>query len=358
MSNRVGILTIHFFALMLVDGYGQDQDRQDSIQSRVLSGDFHWEVSAPLVSVHQELLPASPVHPWIAIKDPSVVRFEDKWHLFCTLRKQTQGNGRIRIGYTSFTDWPEAEKARWSVLNLTNEYHGAPQILYFEPHQKWYLIYQAADSSRNLKFGPCFSTNNDLSDSEGWTLPQPLYTVREGAKAGLDFWIICDKSKAHLFFTTLDGRMWRAETKLTDFPDRNWSDPVVALNADIFEASHTYKLRNTNKYLTFVEAQHQSSRYFKAYLADSLDGLWKPLADTRSRAFVSPFNVTQLETAWTDSFSHGELLRLGVDQEMEIDPENLQMLFQGASNKETTRGAYGDILWRLGLLRFLKSGIQ
>lgn len=331
----------------------EPKGEQDSF-ARLWLGEFQWTVSPPLLSAHSTRLPASPEHPWIAVKDPSVLRFQDRWHLFCTLRKQQPGNGRIRIGYTSFEKWQNAQDANWSLLELTDEYHGAPQIFYFEPHKLWYLIYQASDASRNLKFGPCYSTNTELNNPAGWTLPQPLYTVKAGAKAGLDFWVICDEAKAHLFFTTLNGKMWRAETALADFPNKGWTDPVVVLSADIFEASHTYKLRHSGKYLTFVEAQFDKSRYFKAYVADRLDGAWTPLAERRDKPFVSTLNVKDQLQSWAESYSHGEIIRAGYNQNLEIDAAKLQVLFQGASREEYTRGSYGDIPWRLGLLNLVE----
>ena len=47
----------------------------------------------------------------------------------------------------------------------------------------------------------------------------------------------------------------------------HWA-PQIVLRDDIFEASHTYRLRGLNKYLTVVEAQGGSRRYYKAYLAE------------------------------------------------------------------------------------------
>src|SRR5438105_6827864 len=69
--------------------------------------------------------------------------------------------------------------------------------------------------------------------------------------------MICDDSKAHLFFTSNNGLMWRAETPLSEFPS-GWSRPVIVLRGDIFEASHTYRLKGENKFLTIVEAQAAS----------------------------------------------------------------------------------------------------
>lgn len=346
------LIQVAFIAGLLLNSLAFAQTRTvTSAKENVLNGQFQWRVGEPLLSVDADRLPASAEHPWIAVKDPSIVRYEGKWHLFCTLRKEKQGKGRIRIGYLSFADWAEAKSADWSVLTLTDDYHGAPQIFYFAPQEKWYLIYQATDPSRDLKYGPCFSTNDDITNPDGWTLPEPLYVPKPGTKAGLDYWVICDDTKAHLFFTSLNGQMWRAETSLAGFPGRGWSDPVVALQADIFEASHTYRLKGMNKYLTIVEAQNKKRRYFKAFIADSLDGKWSPLAATRQQPMVSPMNVVNQSESWATSYSHGELLRTGNNQFLEVAPERLRLFFQGADDREYQSGGYGDIPWRLGLLQ-------
>ena len=166
----------------------------------------------------------------------------------------------------------------------------------------------------------------------------------------LDFWIICDDSKAHLFFTSLNGRMWRAETSFEKFP-HGWSEPVVALQADVFEASHTYRLKGLDKYLTVIEAQNGHGwRYYKAYLADRLDGKWIPLAAEKDKAFASMLNVKHPSQRWTDVISHGELLRAGYDEKLEVRSENLRFLFQGVTNKQRSGKNYGQIPWRLGIL--------
>lgn len=59
--------------------------------------------------------------------------------------------------------------------------------------------------------------------------------------------------------------------------------------------------------------------------------------------------VVQDETG-TNNISHGELIRAGFDEKLEVDPSNLQMLFQGANDQEYRGNKYGMIPWRLGLL--------
>ena len=327
------------------------EPQEESAASPFLTGDFRWTVGEPVLAINPDRLPPSPEHPWVAVKDPSVVRHDGRWHLFCTIRKLKEGDGRIRIGYLSFKDWKDAPAADWTILDLTMDYHGAPQIFFFAPQKKWYLVYQAADESRGLKYGPCYSVNDRLDDPAGWTKPAPLYVVPEGQKAGLDHWVICDESKAYHFFTALDGTMRRAETALESFPNAGWSTPVIALKADIFEASHTYKLKGLDKYFTIVEAQGNGRRYFKAYTADRLDGEWTGVADSRERPMVAPKNVVNQAESWATSYSHGELIRDGFDQRLEVDPADFRVLFQGANDEEYRgSGNYGQIPWRLGLL--------
>lgn len=344
----MGLSMLVFIASVSVSAVAQ-QEAERRQESPWESSDFRWTVSDPILALDADRLPPSPEHPWIAVKDPSIVRFEDRWHLFATLRKDKEGEGRIRIGYTSFGEWDQAQAAQWSVLELTNDYHGAPQIFFFEPEGLWYLVYQAADSTRELPYGPCYSTNPRLDDPAGWTKPQPLYQVPEGQNAGLDFWVICDSSRAYLFFTTLDGKMRRAETSLDDFPDQGWSEPVIALEADIFEASHTYWSTDRQEYVTIIEAQGNNRRYFKAYRATQLSGEWEPIADRIDKPFVGPSNVVNQDASWTTNYSHGEFLRTGIDQRLEIDTRELKLLFQGANDSEY-RQSYGKIPWRLGLL--------
>src|SRR5262249_28197987 len=152
----------------------------------------------------------------------------------------------------------------------------------------------------------------------------------DNVKEWIDFWVICDAKRAHLFFTSLDGHMWRSETKREDFPAK-WSKPSVVLKGDIFEASHTYRLKGPVKYLTLVEALDGKDsatcrRYYKAYLADRLDGEWKPLAASKEGPFASSKNTAHSGAHWTDSISHGELVRVGHDETLEVDPTKLQFL--------------------------------
>jgi hypothetical protein len=156
-------------------------------------------------------------------------------------------------------------------------------------------------------------------------------------------------------FQCLKFHALRAEAKLADFP-KGWGKPEVVIQGDIFEASATYKLKGTGKFLTLVKA-HRSGppgtgwRYYKAYLGERLEGPWAGVADTWDKPFAEPGNIAFSSGAkWTDSVSHGELLRAGIDQRLEVDPANLRFLFQGVLDQDRAGKPYGQIPWKLGLL--------
>ncbi|MEP0841949.1 MAG: hypothetical protein HRF43_04475 [Phycisphaerae bacterium] len=304
------------------------------------SGTFRWRCGPPLIAPADR--PADPCH---AIKDPSIVRFDGRWHVFCTIRSRTRTH---QIEYLSFPDFDQTARARRHVLTCHDGFFCAPQVFYFTPQKRWYLIYQAVLEQGAGMF-PAFSTTTDVSDPGSWSRPAVLTDRKPEGGRWIDFWVICDRRRAYLFFTSLDGRMWRAQTDLGQFP-RGWSKPELALRGDIFEAAHVYSLKGMKQYLAVIEAQDGGRRYYKAYLADALEGPWRPLADSRRKPFASPLNVIDSGEHWTDSISHGELLRAGHDEHLEVDPNHLTFLFQGVSDKDRVGKPYGDIPWRLGLL--------
>jgi Glycosyl hydrolase family 62 len=308
-----------------------------------LAGPLAWTASAPLIA------PAvRGDDPCVSIKDPSVVSYHGKWHVFVTIRCRSG----VKLESLSFAGWDQADRAPRHVIALVDAYHCAPQVFHFRPQKKWYLIYQWARGRDD--FGPAFSTLDDVDRPETLTPSAMLYPKKPaGVKGWIDFWVICDATRAHLFFTSNDGRLCRAETPLADFP-RGWTDPAVVLTADIFEASHTYRLKDRGVYLTIVEAQGPADRrHYKAYLANRLDGAWRPLADSWDRPFAGQTNVRFAPGVepWTDCVSHGELIRDGNDETMTVDPANLQFLIQGCRGADREGKSYGQFPWRIGLLK-------
>jgi len=320
--------------------------RAEEPPAALAAGDIYWTASVPLITPRD--LPGLHVY---SIKDPSVVRHDDRWHLFCTIRGKERSHA---IVYLNFADWKEADLAACQVLPNHTGFCCAPQVFYFRPHRKWYLICQASDETWRPNYQPVYAVTDDLADPASWSKLQPLGVQKGQARAWLDFWVICDDEHAYLFFTSLDGHLWRSRTLLDQFP-RGWSEPVVALEGDVFEASHTYRLADTDarpvKYVTIVEAQNGHGwRYQKAYSAERLDGEWSPVAATRDQAFASLRNVTQNGGAWTDSISHGEMIRFGIDERLQVPAQRWQFLFQGVRDEDRGDKPYGEIPWRLGIL--------
>ncbi len=302
-----------------------------------------WEYTRPLIA--PEKRDKDPSH---AQKDPTVVYHGGKWHVFMSVKLP----GGSATEYCSFDKWENADKSPRTILKITDSKHyGAPQVFYFAPHKKWYLIYQMRVPSTNKKW-VAYSTTADIADANSWTKAQPVLDDGETDTRkvrGLDYWIICDDQRAYLFFTSLNGKLWRMWTKLEDFP-KGFDHCKVALQAQIFEASHTYKLKGSSKYLTIIE--EDGRRYYKAYLADRLDGKWTPVADTAEKPFAGWKNVRPAKGVepWTDNVSHGELIREGNDQTMTVDPNNLRFVFQGMWDKDKAGKGYGQFSWRIGML--------
>jgi hypothetical protein len=302
-----------------------------------------WEYGAPLIAPEPRDTDRS-----AAQKDPTVVFYRGRWHVFMTVKLP----GKSAIEYCSFTSWEQADGSPRALLRVSDSsYFCAPQVFYFEPQRKWYLIYQVGVPGAR-KMWVAYSTTSNIADPDSWTQARPILDGGEAdprREGGLDYWIICDERRAYLFLTSLNGKMWRLWTRLEDFP-QGFDHCELALEAKIFEASHTYRLKGQDKYLTIVE--ENGRRYYKAYWADRLDGPWTPLADTAEQPFAGWKNIRPAAGVepWTDNVSHGELVRDGYDQTLTVDPDKLRFVFQGMWDKDKSGKAYGQFSWRIGML--------
>lgn len=295
---------------------------------------------------------ASEQHPIVAMKDPTVVYHEGRWHIFVTT---AASNGAWSMAYVNFRSWNEAATAKPFYLsdnpNLAG-YNCAPHVFYFRPHRKWYLIFQSPQ--------PRFSTTENLANPTSWSAPQSFYegTPKSVVEGWLDYWIICDDTHAYLFFPDDHGRFYRSRTRIQDFP-RGFDEPVVVLQepkaADLFEGSCVYRIKGTDQYLALIECvAPDGSRYYRAFTTERLDGKWTPVpgADTWKTPFAGPANVRAEDGGplWTMDISHGELLREGADETMTVDPKNLQFLYQGRV-RDSPETSYVLLPYRLALLR-------
>jgi hypothetical protein len=296
---------------------------------------FKWKSSPPLIN------PKPPNGKTFAsIKDPTIVFYEGKYHVFATVFESTNGSSGWKSVYLSFTDFAEADAApqaympSWSTGSTV-----APQVFFFTPHNKWYLIFQ---------WNGRYSTNDDINNPNGWSAPQKM--LQGEPDGALDFWSICDDDNCHLFFSRDDGKLYRSKVSIDKFPSFSGYDVVMTAPSAglLFEASNVYKVDGMNKYLLMVEAFDNSPRFFRSWTSESLDGPWAPLAATKQNPFAGPANVTFDGNDWSDDVSHGEMIRSGHDEKLTINACNLQFLYQGKD--PSIGGDYSLLPYRLGLI--------
>jgi hypothetical protein len=196
-----------------------------------------WDYSRPLIAPEKRQR-----DPSRAQKDPTVVFHDGKWHVFMTVKLP----GRSAIEYCSFVNWENADASERALLRVSNsDYYCAPQVFYFAPHRLWYLIYQMGVPGVD-KMWVAYSTASNIGDPDSWTRAR---AILDGGRndprevGGLDYWVVCDNERAYLFYTSLNGKMWRLWAPLKDFPT-GYDHCEVALTAKIFEASHTYRLKD------------------------------------------------------------------------------------------------------------------
>ena len=310
--------------------------------SGTLPSSFQWTSTGPLIG------PKSDGRGIAGIKDPSVVYANGRYHVFAST---AQASGYNMV-YTSFTDWSQASAAPFTYLDQTpigTGYRAAPEVFYFAPQRLWYLVYQTGNAS--------YSTNPDIGNPSGWTAPRHFYSgmpqiIQNNIGNGywVDMWVICDSANCHLFSSDDNGHLYRSQTSLANFPN-GMNEPVIAMQDSnrnrLFEASNVYRVGS--RYLLVHEAiGSDGRRYFRSWTSPAVAGPWTALADTESNPFARANNVTFSGTAWTRDISHGEMVRSGTDQNLDVSPCRLQYLYQGMD--PNAGGDYNSLPWRLALL--------
>ena len=310
-----------------------------------------------------------------SVKDPTIFRYNGRWEIYATAYlasgpaaaallnpgtnqpapgQRRGGGGGWSMIHTSFADWKDAPDARLFYMDTKPGFGGykcAPEVFYFSPQKKWYFTFQTQP--------PAYATSETPDDPASWNTPQPFF--ERGTllpNLPIDFHFIGDGQYMYMFFTGDDGNFYRSRTTYADFP-KGFSNPVVAMRGNrntVFEAGFTYKIKGVDMYLTCVEALG-AGRYYRAYVADKLDGEWYPIEgfDTPEHPFAGKANVTFEDnvTPWSGQVSHGEMIREVNDERQVLDPDNLMFLYQGISDTDN-RGDYGRLPYKLGLLRAVK----
>ncbi|GHH28971.1 non-reducing end alpha-L-arabinofuranosidase family hydrolase [Streptomyces lanatus] len=305
---------------------------------------YSWSSSGTLIAPKPDA-----THNIAGIKDPTVVQYNGKYHVFASVASSSGYN----LVYLNFTDWSQAGSATHHYLDRTaigSGYRAAPQVFYHAQQRLWYLVYQTSNAS--------FSTNPDISNPNGWSAPRNFYAsmpdiIRQNIGNGhwVDMWVICDSANCYLFSSDDNGHLYRSQTAAGQFPNGFTNTVIAAQDSKyaLFEASNVYKVHGTNQYLLLVEAiGSDGRRYFRSWTSGSLAGSWTPLAASESNPFARANNVTFPSGAWTRDISHGEMIRAGYDQTLTIPSCRLQYLYQGMN--PNAGGDYNLLPWRLGLL--------
>ncbi|MFB0617906.1 non-reducing end alpha-L-arabinofuranosidase family hydrolase [Streptomyces sp. AGS-58] len=310
-----------------------------------LPAGFSWNSSGALIAPKPDA-----THNIAGIKDPTVVYYNGKYHVFAS----TASSSGYNLVYLNFSDWSQAGSATHHYLDRTaigTGYRAAPQVFYYAPQKLWYLVYQTGNAS--------YSTNPDISNPNGWSAPRNFYAsmpdiIRQNIGTGywVDMWVICDSANCYLFSSDDNGHLYRSQTTVGQFPNGFTNTVIAARDSNkyaLFEASNVYKVQGANQYLLLVEAiGSDGRRYFRSWTTSSLAGSWTPLAASESNPFAKSNNVSFPTGAWTRDISHGEMIRAGYDQTLTIPACRLQYLYQGKDPNAS--GNYDNLPWRLGLL--------
>ncbi|KAF2741893.1 glycoside hydrolase family 62 protein [Sporormia fimetaria CBS 119925] len=309
-----------------------------------LPSTFKWTSSNALV------FPKNDGRGVAGVKDPSIIQVNGTYHVFAS----TAQNEGYSLFYFNFTDYSKANSSPFFYLDqsgIGTGYRAAPQVFYFAPQKLWYLVYQNGNAA--------YSTNKDISEPKGWTAPTNFYSgtpkiIEDNLEGGywVDMWVICDDADCHLFSSDDNGRLYRSQTPLSNFPS-GMSDPVIAMEEprkeDLFEAANVYTI-GEKSYLLLVECIGSVGRYFRSWTSTDIKGPWKALAATESQPFFGASNTVFNGTKWTDNLSHGEVVRTDVDQTLKIKPCGMEFLYQGV-DPGADWSSYNALPWRLGLAR-------
>jgi endo-1,4-beta-xylanase len=297
----------------------------------VLPSTWTWTSSNILVDVKSDS-----THSVQSIKDPTIAYYNNHYHVYATIHTPS-GYSMV---YLNFTDFSNANTAPWYYMDRTPGFTGykcAPELFYFEPHKLWYLVFQSPY--------PTYSTNPNPGNPSAWSNPRTMFTNMPNN--GIDFFTICDNNTCYLFFSDDNGSWYRTSTSKSNFPN-GWGGFTTVLKSSnkvtYFEASWVYKLTTQDEYFAGIEGiGSDGTRYYQTFTASSLSGSWTELTSN----FASHNNV-QYPSQWNNGISHGELIRAGYNEFLELNPCGIKFLYQGVS--ASSHAPYDELPYKLGLL--------
>ena len=287
-----------------------------------------WYVDARVI-YHGQCLP----YDYFAAKDPTIVYYSGKYHVFYTGANQSGGWQMLYTSASTISGLASASRTYMSKIG--ESYFCAPEVFYFEPHGLWYLVYQDGT------YGAAYATTTNIADPNSWSGPKSFGI---SGNMGWDYFIICDDTYAYMYNTPSDGsgNLYLRKTTLASFPT-GWSAPTVAIS-NTFEGAEVYKSIADGKYYLLIE-DLKDGRYYELWTSSSAGGPWTQVAEKWAWRGNLVYNADQ----WTTNVSHGELIRAGYNQKLEINDINqVDFLIQGTTNMS---GEYQQIIWDLGVIR-------
>jgi hypothetical protein len=295
-----------------------------------------WRAGPPL------LLPGEkPGLDTLAVKDPSIVYYEGQWHVFYT----AADNGEYRVAYVASARLDSLQRARRYPIG--SHYSAAPQVFYFRPQKRWYLIYQ----TRGSNYQPVCRWTENISNPDSWSEPENL-AEKEDREKWIDFWLLCDAETAYFYYTRSHDAVYMMTTPITRFPE-GFGNPQKVFGS-VHEAVHVYKVKGRDAWhMVYEMRDSRDIRHFGLAAAPHPGGPWET-ADARW-AEGAQLRFPDGVTPWTQEVSHGELIRAGYDERLEYDPAETRMLIQGMT-REAHTGPYHKLVWRLGLIERVSGG--
>ncbi|KAJ3028694.1 hypothetical protein HDV00_010091, partial [Rhizophlyctis rosea] len=186
-----------------------------------LPTNFNWTATEPLIFPQNDT-----THTMVSIKDPSIIHWNGKYHIYATGAYSSGANATdFKMIYTSFKSFEEIAKKPPKIHFMDEDpdfriYGCAPQIFFYEPHKLWYLIFQSPN--------PTYSTSKNPADPKSWSKPKvmvdklpPTPTALQGPNSWetwIDFFVICDDTHCHLYYSNDYGKWYRQETTRKNFP--------------------------------------------------------------------------------------------------------------------------------------------
>jgi len=318
----------------------------------------------------------------IAVKDPTIVFYNGKYHMFYTsiagydtrAKLPFVGKNGAGTGYIAAESIDKLYEAkRFNICEITQSVVIAPQVFYFEPQNLWYLVAQTPVEGRP-DLQPVYMTNTNIEDPYGWSKPLIIKTKKTNDGFWIDFWVICDERKAHLFYTDHEGSLFRFECPVNEFPEGfagQKEETVLTERGEnaigrwrLHEASHIYYVKSTGKYLNLLEAVYphparrnyweSRNRFMFAMMAEKLEGPWHRVETDPNEFMGDPAYLYSEDGSKSplDQVSHPELIRAGYDQKLEINDLNLEVLFQ-AFDADTIGAGYDytNLPWKLKIMK-------